>query len=85
VGQGAHEAQPQAARRAAQAHLDLVGGAGERGVGAGRRALAVGGVRGVQRRPARPPPALDPRADLRLHLRASGPAQAHEIEAVRGA
>ena len=60
---------------AAQAELEVVGGAGEGGIGAGGRAAAVGRVvaGGVQRHPRRPAAAAPARADLRLDVRPAAP------------
>ena len=81
----AHEARAQAARVAAQAQLELVGGADEGGVGAGRGAPAVRPVvaRRVQRRPLGPAAATAAGAYLRLGRGAVRPRQADEVEAPR--
>ena len=85
--QGAHEAGAQRARVAAQAQLELVGGADERRVGAGDGARAVGPVvaHDVQRRPRGPAAAAPARAHLRLGVAAARPAQADQVEAARRA
>ena len=82
-----HEAGAQLARGAAQAQLELVGGAGEGRVGAGRQPPAVGPVVAdrVQRHPARPAAAALACAQLRLGVRAARPDEAHEVEAPRRA
>ena len=76
------------ARAPAQAQLELVGGAGERGVGTcGRGAARVGPVVAgrVQRQPVGPRAAAAARAHLRLGVGPARPAQPDQVEPARRA
>ncbi len=85
--QRAHEAGAQVARGAAQAELELVRGADERGVRADGELPPVGAVvaGGVEGDPVGPAAAAAAGAQLRLGARSTRPAQADHVEAARRA
>ena len=73
----AHEPRGELPGLAPEAELELVGGAGEGGIGAVERDVRVG-----EGGPARPAAAFHAGADLRVDVGAAVPAQADEVEAV---
>ena len=77
VVERAHEPRRELPGLTPEAELELVGGAGEGGIGAVERDVRVG-----EGGPARPAAAFHARPDLRLDVGARVPAQADEVEAV---